>query len=330
MPLLYGIKAFQQQAGPGFPHVFGFNTVRSTSDDTLLEVWNGNASSARVHAVDKDGKLYSAAATAGDLLYAVTGGVGQVRRLDSLAIGTQYQVLQTNAGATAPEWTSSIGIDGTPITAVYTGILKATGVVTFTAASTVSMLDGVTIESADTTVPLYVKQGGASAVQLRMRSWGAGNPYLNFEVAGGSEGSEAAVAAAADLGRIAWYPHDGTSWNQTANIQAQATQLFTGTAHGTRLIFQVTPHDSVTPANILELDTTGTGTLFIQIGAEIRINGTDRLLQNSRMTGWTPATGTATRTTFVTSTVTLEQLAERTKALIDDLHATAGHGLIGT
>ena len=35
--------------------------------------------------------------------------------------------------------------------------------------------------------------------------------------------------------------------------------------------------------------------------------------------GWAVATGTATRTTFVTSSVTLEQLAQRVKALIDDL-----------
>lgn len=51
---------------------------------------------------------------------------------------------------------------------------------------------------------------------------------------------------------------------------------------------------------------------------------------SARQTGWALATGTATRTTFATSTVTLPQLAERVKALIDDLHATAGHGLIGT
>jgi hypothetical protein len=47
----------------------------------------------------------------------------------------------------------------------------------------------------------------------------------------------------------------------------------------------------------------------------------------NRQTGWTAATGTATRTTFVTSTVTLELLAQRVKALIDDLIT---HGLIGT
>jgi hypothetical protein len=37
--------------------------------------------------------------------------------------------------------------------------------------------------------------------------------------------------------------------------------------------------------------------------------------------GWADATGTPTRSTFVTSTVTTEQLAERVKALIDDLKA---------
>lgn len=35
--------------------------------------------------------------------------------------------------------------------------------------------------------------------------------------------------------------------------------------------------------------------------------------------GWAAATGTATRTPFATSTVTLTELAERLKALIDDL-----------
>jgi hypothetical protein len=46
----------------------------------------------------------------------------------------------------------------------------------------------------------------------------------------------------------------------------------------------------------------------------------------SRRTGWAAATGTATRTTFATGSVTLEQLAERVKGLIDDCIA---HGLIG-
>lgn len=48
---------------------------------------------------------------------------------------------------------------------------------------------------------------------------------------------------------------------------------------------------------------------------------------SNRRTGWAAATGTATRTSFATSTVTTAQLAERVKALIDDL---SSHGLIGT
>lgn len=47
----------------------------------------------------------------------------------------------------------------------------------------------------------------------------------------------------------------------------------------------------------------------------------------SRKIGWAAPSGTATRTTFDTGTVTTEQLAERVKGLIDDL---ISHGLIGT
>jgi hypothetical protein len=56
----------------------------------------------------------------------------------------------------------------------------------------------------------------------------------------------------------------------------------------------------------------------------LRANGVQLL--GTRRTGWVAPTGTATRSTFVTSTVTVSQLAERVKALIDDLTT---HGLIG-
>jgi len=55
-------------------------------------------------------------------------------------------------------------------------------------------------------------------------------------------------------------------------------------------------------------------------------SNTGNQLVGPRKTGWAAPTGTATRTTFATSTVTLPQLAERLKALIDDL---ISHGLIG-
>lgn len=53
-------------------------------------------------------------------------------------------------------------------------------------------------------------------------------------------------------------------------------------------------------------------------------------VMGARKTGWATATGTATRSAFDTSTVTLPELAERVKALIDDFHQTTGHGALGT
>jgi hypothetical protein len=96
----------------------------------------------------------------------------------------------------------------------------------------------------------------------------------------------------------------------------------------------VLPLQSVT-ANILPnadaaLNIGAAGSRFLQIHCrELHVDGAK--VVGARKTGWTAATGSATRTTFATGTVTLPQLAERVKALIDDLHAGAGgHGLIGT
>jgi|ERR1051325_2254952 hypothetical protein len=58
---------------------------------------------------------------------------------------------------------------------------------------------------------------------------------------------------------------------------------------------------------------------------EYRVAGTR--VVSSRQTGWAAATGTAARSTFDTATVTLPQLAEHVKALIDDFIT---HGAIGT
>lgn len=70
------------------------------------------------------------------------------------------------------------------------------------------------------------------------------------------------------------------------------------------------------------------GSVILAAGTNIQHTG--NVIVTARKTGWTTVpTGTPTRTTFDTATVTLPQLAERVKALIDDLHATAGHGLIG-
>ncbi|WP_374512650.1 right-handed parallel beta-helix repeat-containing protein [Brevundimonas sp.] len=49
----------------------------------------------------------------------------------------------------------------------------------------------------------------------------------------------------------------------------------------------------------------------------------------ARRGGWALPTGRSSRASFNSSTVTTPELAERVKALIEDLHADRGHGLIG-
>lgn len=63
---------------------------------------------------------------------------------------------------------------------------------------------------------------------------------------------------------------------------------------------------------------------FVDVAGQYNVNSTKVI--GARRAGWGVPTGTATRSTFVTGSVTTAQLAERVKALIDDLTV---HGLIG-
>lgn len=80
---------------------------------------------------------------------------------------------------------------------------------------------------------------------------------------------------------------------------------------------------SRTAANVLAL---ATGDSFNLVGGGGAYQYAGTQVVGSRKTGWANPTGTATRTTFATSSVTLPLLAERVKALIDDLMT---HGLLG-
>lgn len=123
--------------------------------------------------------------------------------------------------------------------------------------------------------------------------------------------------AAALAGDVAFYMQgsvsDGAAWGRVGqiNLEAEATATAGSTPGKMRLL--LTPAASTTPVEVLDVNAT-----------RIEFNNTQILAP--RRTGWAAATGTATKTTYDTTTVTTAQLAERVKALIDDLIA---HGLIG-
>lgn len=74
-------------------------------------------------------------------------------------------------------------------------------------------------------------------------------------------------------------------------------------------------------------DLTPAGDFILPVSKVMYVGG-NRVI-GTRKTGWAAPTGTASRATFDTATVTTEQLAQRFLALYNDLAETAGHGLIG-
>lgn len=86
-------------------------------------------------------------------------------------------------------------------------------------------------------------------------------------------------------------------------------------------------YNETAAATVASFTTAGifiTGGLDVASGA-FSVAGTQ--IAGPRRTGWSNATGTASRTGFDTASVTTEGLAQRVKSLIDDLTA---HGLIGS
>jgi hypothetical protein len=202
MALAVGIKALHPSAVANRPHVVGFDTARTAAHDTLFEIWNGATGSAIKAAVDKDGKLYSAALTAGDLLYAVTGGVSGVKRLDSLAIGAANTVL-TSSGS-VPQWSTALSLAGT---------LSAAGLVTASA--------GLTVASGQTLTLTGATVAGAP-------TWSS-TQSLNTS---GNAGTATALQTARTI--------NGTSFNGTANITvAAAAGTLTGVALASNVVGSV-------------------------------------------------------------------------------------------
>jgi hypothetical protein len=121
-------------------------------------------------------------------------------------------------------------------------------------------------------------------------------------------------------------------WGQVGSV-AYALPLTTLLGTANQLLGMNAAADSLeykaallTAAGALSALTTVDATGAITTSAGTFKVGTNQVV-STRKTGWAAATGAATRTTFDTTTVTLPQLAERVKALLDDL---ISHGLIGT
>lgn len=157
----------------------------------------------------------------------------------------------------------------------------------------------------------------------------------NLHVSGGASLGTIQLGDTATTGYYSRIFQNGNNLDIIANGD-QAYRVSVGTNNGSGLLrfftanlangnterMRITAWGNIgigTTAPTTKLDVVGTVT------ASSFSVGSNKVISDRR-TGWTAPTGTPTRTTFATSTVTLVQLAERVKGLIDDLIA---HGLIG-
>lgn len=173
-------------------------------------------------------------------------------------------------------------------------------------------------------------------------SYGDSYSTMLFRRYRGSQAAPGAVLSGDLLGGWVGQGYDsGSVLRNGAILYIQAAGDFSSSSAPGRLIFQTTPVGSVAPQSRLRIEPDGTvlintgtsdglsktyvaGDIGVSPGSTYRVNGVQ--VVSARRTGWGAPTGTATRAAFATTTVTTAQLAERVKALIDDLTA---HGLIG-
>ena len=140
----------------------------------------------------------------------------------------------------------------------------------------------------------------------------------NISGSGYITGITIANSGAIDPGSVA-----ATFKQRANNVDTLFLQRFTDSSPTGHLIRVV---DAANSTNLFRLSSAGNVTVSGLVdAAAIYVSATK--VVGTRVTGWAAATGTATRTTFATGSVTTAQLAERVKALIDDLTT---HGLIGT
>ena len=178
----------------------------------------------------------------------------------------------------------------------------------------------------------------------------------------GAGGTRAAPTALADNGGLAGLfgsGYNGSIFTNQSALTIRADGAWSGSNHGCFLDLELTEPGQTasvrmlrvmrralivgadTPVGAERLRITGGSSPGTPAGDDVLVGngrialgavsghlavGADKVV-GARITGWTAPTGAANRGTFATSTVTLEQLAERVKALIDDGFA---HGFIGT
>ena len=250
--------------------------------------------------------------------------------------------------ASAPYAWQSLPASGTEMVDVVGSLKVTTNLIAATGEGRVLIGSGVVETSVlldGTIIPRLQITDDAEEVSLsctRFFSTSGKPPRIVFQRGRGTLANRQSVTSGGTtLGQFLINGWDGTQWGNAVRIQGLTNGAIDSTSMPGRLEVMTSPAGTREPVLRLTINSLGDvqinntiGTERLSVTGNIQVTeatngfhvGANQVL-GSRKTGWAAPTGTATRTTFVTSTVTTEQLAERVKALIDDLTT---HGLIGT
>lgn len=164
----------KEGASPGTP-ASGYLRVYAYTDSTFHLV-NDAGTDISITGLYTGG-IAIASQAAGDL---ITGASSTA--LGRLAKGTAYQVLHMNSGATAPEWTSTLGATGTRLTAGFFTDLTVTNAITGSVTGTAATVTGATQASITTCANLVTVGTITSGI------WNAGAVTSSGNITAGSGG----------------------------------------------------------------------------------------------------------------------------------------------
>jgi hypothetical protein len=182
--------------------------------------------------------------------------VGATENWSDMAHGTSLQFATTANGSTAMVNTMTLAGNGALTLAVPLSVANGgTGATTFVpsagnAATARCLLVG------NGTNPVVGSSWGSYGDWVSLACYGAPNSaYIDM---GGTTGTTAAPTATPSGHPLAWITFNGygTAWANGAYIQANATELWNATAHGTNLQWWTTANTTTAPVNTMQLGNT--------------------------------------------------------------------------